>query len=184
MEEAAGIAAQIDAKFKVAVVDYRAPDAAKRFTDSLKTTGFAVLTNHPVSNDLIHDVYAEWRDLMITLNEHATTAQLPPPPPDSSASASASSNLAEKYYRNQETQDGYFPMAVAETAKGAFVKDLKHYFQCYFPHGKFPRQEASGNAQLLWSGLPIGLSPILVLPAPGYDPNPSPSTNPMLYSNT
>ena len=188
MEEAGGIAAQIDAKFKVAVVDYRAPDAAKRFTDSLKTTGFAVLTNHPVSNDLIQDVYTEWRDLMITLNEHAATAQLPPPPPDSSASASAaasaSSNLAEKYYRNQETQDGYFPMAVAETAKGAFVKDLKHYFQCYFPHGKFPREAASGNAQLLWSGVPIGLSPILVLPAPGPDPNPSPSTNPILYSNT
>ena len=118
--------------------------------------------------------------------EHAATAQLPPPAPDSSASASAaasaSSNLAEKYYRNQETQDGYFPMAVAETAKGAFVKDLKHYFQCYFPHGKFPREEASGNAQLLWSGVPIGLSPILGLRAPGPDPNPSPS--PILYSNT
>ena len=75
MEEAGGIAAQIDAKFKVAVVDYRAPDAAKRFTDSLKTTGFAVLTNHPVSNDLIQDVYTEWRDLMIRLNEHAATAE-------------------------------------------------------------------------------------------------------------
>ena len=166
MMETGGIAAQIDAKFKVAVVDYRAPDAAKTFTDSLKTTGFAVLTNHPVSNELIQGVYAEWRDLMITLNEHAATAQLPPPHPGGSASASASasaSNLAEKYYRNQERQDGYFPMAVSETAKGAFVKDLKHYFQCYFPHGKFPREEASGDAQLLWSGL-IGLGPILVQP--------------------
>ena len=66
----------IGTKFKVAVVDYRAPDAAKRFTDSLKTTGFAVLTNHPVSNDLIQDVYTEWRDLMIRLNEHAAHAQL------------------------------------------------------------------------------------------------------------
>jgi len=158
--ETDGIAAQIDAKFKVAVVDYRAPDAAKKFTDSLKTTGFAVLTNHPVSNELIQDVYTEWRDLMIMLNEHAATAQLPPPPPDGSASASAS-NLAEKYYRSQESQDGYFPMAVSETAKGAFVKDLKHYFQCYFPHGKFPREEASGDAQLLWSGL-VGLGRELV----------------------
>eukprot|EP00908_Phaeocystis_cordata_P010864 Transcript_21714.p2 GENE.Transcript_21714~~Transcript_21714.p2 ORF type:complete len:357 (-),score=192.30 Transcript_21714:65-1135(-) len=154
METSASIAAKIDDKFKVAVVDYSAPDAAKKFTDSLKSTGFAVLTNHPVSNDLIQGVYSEWRDFMIALHKHAATAQLPP-------DGSASDNLAEKYYRSLETQDGYFPMAVSETAKGASVKDLKHYFQCYFPHGRFPREEVSGGAQQLWSEL-IALGRTLV----------------------
>ena len=126
----------------------------KKFTDSLKSTGFAVLTNHPVSNDLIQGVYSEWRDFMIALHKHAATAQLPP-------DGSASDNLAEKYYRSLETQDGYFPMAVSETAKGASVKDLKHYYQCYFPHGQYPRDEVSGGAQRLWSEL-IALGRTLV----------------------
>jgi len=157
METGSDIAAKIGEKFKVAVVDYSAPDASKKFTDSLKTTGFAVLTNHPVASDLIQGVYSEWRDFMIRLNEHAATAQLPP---DACADTSAD-NLAEKYYRRLATQDGYFPMAVSETAKGASVKDLKHYYQCYFPHGQYPRDEVSGGAQRLWSEL-IALGRTLV----------------------
>ena len=39
------VVASIDEQFKVAVVDFRAKDAALKFTNSLKTTGFAVLTN-------------------------------------------------------------------------------------------------------------------------------------------
>ena len=71
---------KIDDKFKVAVVDFKSPDAAQQFTDSLKTTGFAVLTNHPVSNTLIQDVYSEWREFMIRLHGDATKADFCPKP--------------------------------------------------------------------------------------------------------
>ena len=139
-----------DDKFQVAVVDFRAEGAARKFTDSLKNTGFAVLTDHPVSNDLIQGVYGEWRDFMVRLHEDAKSATLPPA--DTQAAAT-SDNLASKYYHTQGVQDGYFPMAISETAKGAKVKDVKHYYQCYFPHGKYPQDDVSAGAQQLWAEL-------------------------------
>jgi len=41
-------------------VDYRAPDAAKQFAESLHRTGFGVLTNHPLSQSLLETIYQEW----------------------------------------------------------------------------------------------------------------------------
>jgi hypothetical protein len=38
---------------QVQVVDYRAPDAAEKFTRSLHETGFGVLTNHPIRQALV-----------------------------------------------------------------------------------------------------------------------------------
>lgn len=130
--------------FAVAVVDFAAPGASQKLTDSLKTTGFAVLTNTPVPNDLIQDVYDEWREFMIRLhhdhrrNQHETPNSNP--------------NLAQKYYLDLERQDGYFPTAVSETAKGATARDLKHYYQLYFPHGRYP-DEVSDKAHQLWQAL-------------------------------
>ena len=49
-----------NATFSVAVVDFEEDGAARKFTDSLKKTGFAVLTNHPVPSELITGVYDEW----------------------------------------------------------------------------------------------------------------------------
>ena len=70
--------------------------------------------------------------------------------------------LSGKYYHNLATQDGYFPMAVSEKAKGAKVKDLKHYYQLYFPHGKYPAEaDVSGAARQLWGEL-TGLGKTLV----------------------
>ena len=128
---------QLEDKFAVAVVDFAAADAAKRLTDSLKSTGFAVLTNSPVSNDLIQAVYGEWRDFMIRLHQEATDAR--------------PGNLAEKYKFDLATQNGYFPCAAAEKAKGAKVRDSKHYYQCYFPHGRYP-SEVTDQAEQLWRG--------------------------------
>ena len=106
-----------DEQFAVAVVDYNAADAAKKLTDSLKTTGFAVLTNSPVSNDLIQSVYSKWREFMIKLNSHAKEGKEAP------------ENLALKYKYNMGTQDGYFPTAVSEKAKGASVR-LRALLSC------------------------------------------------------
>mmetsp|Transcript_61062 Transcript_61062/g.68356 ORF Transcript_61062/g.68356 Transcript_61062/m.68356 type:complete len:464 (+) Transcript_61062:324-1715(+) len=153
-------------ELSVAVVDFASPHAPKLLTDSLKTTGFAVVTNTPVSNDLIHEVYHEWRQFMIRLHQDYQTSNMninnsrtndtaaTTPNTTNSINNKTTMNLAEKYYFNMMTQDGYFPTAVSETAKGATARDLKHYYQLYFPHGKYPdHTDVTEQARVLWTEL-------------------------------
>jgi hypothetical protein len=58
----------------------------------------------------------------------------------------------EKYVRNKKTQDGYFSISEAESAKGMQVKDLKQYYQLYFPAGRYP-SEVSDAAERLFQEL-------------------------------
>ena len=147
---------EMDARFRVAVVDFAAPDASQRFTDSLKTTGFAVLTNHPVADELTSGVYAEWRDFLTRLHRDATsaaeggggTAGL-----EEVAAGEGEGNLAARYLRDPIKQAGYFPMSRAETAKGATAQDLKHYYQLYFPNARYYPDEVSDRAEALWREL-------------------------------
>lgn len=90
----------------VAVVDYTAPDAAQRFTASLRETGFAVLVNHPLPMDLVRTTYQEWAELF-----------------DSPA--------VERYLVDPGGQVGWFPPTMAETAKDSTVRDLKEFFHVY-----------------------------------------------------
>ncbi|KIA80057.1 2OG-Fe(II) oxygenase [Chromobacterium piscinae] len=96
----------------VRVVDYRAPDAAEQFTRSLHETGFGVLTNHPIPQDLVEKIYADWLGFF---------------------------NSEEKfdYAFSVDKQDGWFSPEVSETAKGATLKDIKEYFHIY-PWGRVP----------------------------------------------
>lgn len=143
-------------EFSVAVVDYAAPDAALRFTDSLKTTGFAVLTNHPVEWDLVAGVYSEWRDFLCRLHGDAVRGGVGAEEAEEGggggAGARGDGDLAARHLRDPVTQTGYFPMAGAETAKGAVARDLKHYYQLYFPRGRYP-DEVSDGARRLWTAL-------------------------------
>ncbi|WHN66208.1 2OG-Fe(II) oxygenase family protein [Cysteiniphilum sp. QT6929] len=108
-------------------VDYYADNAPKRFTDSLKQTGFGVLEIHPIDWQLIEDVYSEWREFI-------------------------NSKAAHNYYYDKRTQDGYFPMDISETAKGETARDIKHYFHLYFPNGRYPK-EVSNKARELFDKL-------------------------------
>jgi isopenicillin N synthase-like dioxygenase len=90
----------------VAVVDYQAPDAPERFTESLRETGFAVLVNHPLPWSLVEQIYREWAALF-----------------DSPAVA--------KYLMDAAGQTGYFPPDKSETAKGHSIRDLKEFFHVY-----------------------------------------------------
>ena len=148
--------------FSVAVVDYQSPDAAQLLTESLKTTGFAVLTNYTplTTTTLIHDVYQEWRMFLIHLHHDYQRLQLQQQPQLQRLQPGNHDNLAANYYFDVVQQDGYFPMAVSETAKGATAKDLKHYYQCYFPHGRYPWC-VSDDAQHLWHEL-LTLGTIIV----------------------
>lgn len=99
---------------EVQVVDYRAPDAAERFTRSLHETGFGVLKNHPIPQDLVERIYASWLDFFNSEAKH-------------------------EYAFSKEKQDGYFSTAISETAKGFTQKDIKEYFHIY-PWGRIPPQ--------------------------------------------
>ncbi|GAL29061.1 isopenicillin N synthase [Vibrio variabilis] len=97
---------------KLETVDYQAPDAAEQFVTSLRETGFGVLKNHPIPQELVESIYENWYQFFMSQDK-------------------------EDYQFNVETQDGYFPPSVSEVAKGHTVKDIKEYFHVY-PWGQIP----------------------------------------------
>lgn len=99
---------------EVQVVDYRASDAAERFTQSLHQTGFGVLKNHPIPQALVERIYATWLDFF-------------------------NGDEKSQYAFSKEKQDGWFSTAVSETAKGFTQKDIKEYYHVY-PWGRIPPQ--------------------------------------------
>ena len=99
-------------------VDYTARNAPALFVESLRTTGFGVLTRHPLQADMVASIYKNW-------------------------AAFFASEEKFDYTFSRETQDGYFPVDSAETAKNFRNKDIKEYYH-FYPWGKCPpalRQE-------------------------------------------
>lgn len=93
-------------------VDYTATDAAERFVESLRETGFGVLRNHPIPAELVESIYRHWQAFFDDPAKHA-------------------------WRYDAGRQDGYFPPEVSETAKGHDLKDLKEYYHVY-PWGRVP----------------------------------------------
>ncbi|MBJ7550397.1 isopenicillin N synthase family dioxygenase [Marinomonas ostreistagni] len=102
-------------------VDYQSPTAAQDFVKSLRETGFGVLKNHPIRQQLVSDIYQNWHDFFNSEEKH-------------------------NYRYNVGTQDGYFPPDVSETAKGHSKKDIKEYFH-YYPWGQCPAENKAELAQ-------------------------------------
>ncbi|WP_341503904.1 2OG-Fe(II) oxygenase family protein [Gallaecimonas sp. GXIMD4217] len=103
---------------KLVAVDYQADNAAEQFVESLRTTGFGVLKNHPLSQERVESIYRNWQQFFDSADK-------------------------EDYRFDPKTQDGFFPAEVSEVAKGHSVKDIKEYFH-YYPWGRCPealRQE-------------------------------------------
>ena len=90
---------------EVQSVAYRDSDAAARFTESLRQTGFGVLTDHPIPQSLIRDVFADWAKFFATEEKH-------------------------HYKFDPAKQAGYFPFRT-ENAKDSKVKDLKEFFHLF-----------------------------------------------------
>lgn len=107
-------------------VDAEKESAKELFAKSLRDTGFAVLYNHPIDLSLIQSVYDEWTDFF-------------------------KSNEKHEHLFSRDTQAGYFPTNISETAKDANVKDLKEFFQ-YYPWGPYP-DSLSDNTKVLYSKL-------------------------------
>lgn len=99
---------------QVQVVDYRDPDAPARFTESLRQTGFGVLKNHPIPQDMVEAIYREWLAFFDT-------------------------DAKTQYAFDRDKQDGFFSTAISETAKGHSKKDIKEYYHLY-PWGRYPAE--------------------------------------------
>ncbi|QBG35389.1 2OG-Fe(II) oxygenase family protein [Litorilituus sediminis] len=97
---------------QVQVVDYTAKDAPEKFVQSLRETGFGVLINHPVKQDLVESIYKNWQSFFNGEDKH-------------------------NFAFDPKKQDGYFSPEISETAKGHSKKDIKEYYHVY-PWGRIP----------------------------------------------
>jgi len=102
----------LENKMQVQVVDYLAEDAPQRFVESLRNTGFGVLINHPIKEELVTSIYKNWQSFFNSEDKH-------------------------NYTFDPVKQDGFFSEKVSETAKGHQKKDIKEYFHIY-PWGQIP----------------------------------------------
>jgi isopenicillin N synthase-like dioxygenase len=90
---------------KVKTISYRSPNAGLEFAESLRETGFAVLSDHPIAHELIHGSYEEWKGFF-------------------------ASDSKFDYKFDPAKQAGYFPFRT-ENAKDSSKKDLKEFFHFY-----------------------------------------------------
>ena len=97
---------------KLEPIDYQARDRSERFVASLVQTGFAILTNHPISESLVNSIYQNWQTFF-------------------------ASEEKQDYLFHRKTQDGFYPAESAESARGHSSKDIKEYYH-YYPWGQFP----------------------------------------------
>ncbi|UJF18294.1 isopenicillin N synthase family oxygenase [Vibrio sp. SS-MA-C1-2] len=95
-------------------IDFQSSTAPEQFVNSLRHTGFAVLTNHPIKKESLESIYSHWQQFF-------------------------NSEQKELFRFNPKTQDGFFPATVSETAKGATVKDIKEFYH-YYPWGQVPKE--------------------------------------------
>jgi isopenicillin N synthase-like dioxygenase len=107
-------------------VDFTSPTAAKDFTESLHKTGFGVLTNHPLSQQLLNTVYAEWYGFFQNQAKY-------------------------NYAYDPQKYDGYFSPTVSETAKGNTKRDLKEFYHIY-PWGRYPAEVSDAASQYYAEG--------------------------------
>ena len=91
---------------ELAALDFQAEGTDIQFVESLRNTGFGVLENHPLDLDLIASIYEHWSDFF-------------------------KSSRPSSYVLKRDTQDGFFSMDDAESAKDSDEKDIKEYFHFY-----------------------------------------------------
>ena len=118
---------------KVLTISYNNSNAPQDFEKSLKHSGFAVLEDHPISKELINDVYNEWMKFF-------------------------NNTLKIDYLYDEVKQDGFFPY-LTENAKGSPTKDLKEFYHI-FSWGRLP--EFIGPSTLeLFNSLTVMASTLL-----------------------
>ena len=95
-------------------VDYNDPKAPEKFVESLRSTGFGVLCNHPIEQGAVDSIYQHWQSFFDGESKH-------------------------DYQFNADRYDGFFPAQQAEAAKGRLVRDIKEYYH-FYPWGQCPAE--------------------------------------------
>lgn len=106
----------------ILTVDYRNDNAAELLAESFCNTGFAVITHHPIEKKLFDQVYNDWRNFF-------------------------ASEEKNNYLFDKELQDGFFPLHIAEKAKGYHVKDIKEFFH-FYPWGRHPQNLSAATLEM------------------------------------
>lgn len=114
--------------FDIQTVSFTSAGAPADFVRSLRETGFAVLTGHPIDPSRIAEAYAAWGRFFNSQDKHRFTAR--------------------------GTQAGYFPFR-SENAKGAKAKDLKEFYHVY-PDGPVPAELETMTRRLYADLVAIG----------------------------
>ncbi|MDG1114209.1 MAG: 2OG-Fe(II) oxygenase family protein [Pseudomonadales bacterium] len=99
-------------KHTLPTISLLSEDSEQAFVRSLHEYGFAALTDHPLDMSRVHQIYTDWQ-------------------------AFFDSNAKFQFQFNRDTQDGYFGLADAESAKGSEIQDFKEYFH-FYPSGRCP----------------------------------------------
>lgn len=92
---------------RIQTVDFNDSNASENFTTSIRETGFAVIKNHPINQDLIWEVMDDWKGYFA---QETDVKMQDRPDPDK--------------------QDGYYPYKI-EKAKGNPFANLKEYYHYY-----------------------------------------------------
>lgn len=116
---------------KLEPIDYQALDRSERFVASLVQTGFAILTNHPISESLVNSIYQNWQTFF-------------------------ASEEKQDYLFHRKTQDGFYPAESAESARGHSSKDIKEYYH-YYPWGQCPAALKTITANYYESALTLAV---------------------------
>lgn len=114
---------------KVKTVSCKSPSAARDFAESLRETGFAVLSDHPIPAELIHNTFTEWQQFFHS--EHKF-----------------------KYQYDPAKQAGYFPFR-SENAKDSKKKDLKEFYH-YYSWGELPTETRAFTPELFFALTRLG----------------------------
>lgn len=109
----------------IRVVDFRSTAAPEKFTKGLKEIGFAVLSNHPISQALIDRAYQEWDHFFKSEEKH-------------------------QFAFDPVKHDGYISSQLSETAKGYDKKDLKEFYH-YYKNGRCPKSCFKTTNQLAFA---------------------------------
>jgi isopenicillin N synthase-like dioxygenase len=105
----------------IQTVDFQDSTASTALATSLRETGFAVLTGHPISPQQIETAYEAWADFFAHDSKH-------------------------DWLSGPENHAGFFPFQ-SENAKGATAKDLKEFYHVY-PWGRVPEELDTLTRQL------------------------------------
>jgi isopenicillin N synthase-like dioxygenase len=113
----------------IQTLSFQDPLSAKKFTESLQHTGFAIITHCPIDPQLLDRVYHNWALFFNSDEKH-------------------------QYPFDPLTADGFASTAVSETAKGFQEKDLKEFYHI-LREGRCPEHLKEDTFALIDALLPI-----------------------------